>query len=175
MRHQLNARATSETTRTSKPRYTIHDPIRSNKTNVKWGLWMSNDIRGTCGPKASRHLSYRWGKTPKKTLPRKPVPTGDRTRPRCVTGAHATACSIAVDEDWYTREYSNTSFQILVLAARKLYVSGQGFLFKKLSTLSPLQAPEVLHRNFRTLCISSEFQVTDNNTFLAVSPADLIT
>ena len=47
------------------------------------------------GP-SSWHLSYRWGKTPKKTSPRKPVPTGDRTRARCVTGAHATACSTAV-------------------------------------------------------------------------------
>ena len=28
----------------------------------------------------------------KKTTPRKPVPTGDRTRAHCVTSAHATAC-----------------------------------------------------------------------------------
>ena len=28
---------------------------------------------------------------PEKTSPRKLVPTGDRTRARCVTGAHATA------------------------------------------------------------------------------------
>ena len=27
---------------------------------------------------------------PRKTSPRKPVPTGNRTRARCVTGAHAT-------------------------------------------------------------------------------------
>ena len=33
----------------------------------------------------------------KKTLPRKPVPTGDRTRARCVTSAHTTTCSTAVD------------------------------------------------------------------------------
>ena len=32
-------------------------------------------------PKASRHLSYRWGKTPEKTSTRKTEPTGDRTRP----------------------------------------------------------------------------------------------
>ena len=36
-------------------------------------------------------------KNPKKTFPRKPVPTGDRTRAHCVTDAHATACSTAVD------------------------------------------------------------------------------
>ena len=33
----------------------------------------------------------------RKTSPRKPVPTGDRIRARCVTGAHYKACSIAVD------------------------------------------------------------------------------
>ena len=33
----------------------------------------------------------------KKTSPRKPVPTGDRTRARCVTSAHATTCSTAVE------------------------------------------------------------------------------
>ena len=32
-----------------------------------------------------------------KTSPRKLVPTGDRTRARCVTSAHATTCSTAVD------------------------------------------------------------------------------
>ena len=34
---------------------------------------------------------------PEKTSPRKPILTGDRPRARCVTGAHATACSSAVD------------------------------------------------------------------------------
>ena len=34
---------------------------------------------------------------PRKTSSRKPVPTGDRTRARCVTSAHATTCSTAVD------------------------------------------------------------------------------
>ena len=34
---------------------------------------------------------------PRKTSPRKPVPTGDRTRARCVTGAQAAAWYTAVD------------------------------------------------------------------------------
>ena len=34
---------------------------------------------------------------PRKTLPRKRVPTGDGTRARCLTGAHATACPTTVD------------------------------------------------------------------------------
>ena len=37
-------------------------------------------------------------KTPEKTSPGKLVPTGDRTRARCVTSAHATTCPTAVDE-----------------------------------------------------------------------------
>ena len=36
-------------------------------------------------------------KNPEKTSPRKLARTGDQTRARCVTGAHATACSTAVD------------------------------------------------------------------------------
>ena len=34
---------------------------------------------------------------PEKTSPKKPVPTGDRTRARCVTDAHAVAWPTAVD------------------------------------------------------------------------------
>ena len=34
---------------------------------------------------------------PEKTSPRKLVPSGDRTRARCVTSAHPTTCSTAVD------------------------------------------------------------------------------
>ena len=33
---------------------------------------------------------------PRKTSPRKPVPTGNRTRTRCVASAHATTCSTAL-------------------------------------------------------------------------------
>ena len=62
-----------------------------------WWEWWPNDIRGPWGARASRHLSYRWGKTPNKTSPRKLVPTGDRTRTRCLTGAHAAATPTAVD------------------------------------------------------------------------------
>ena len=34
---------------------------------------------------------------PEKTSPRKPVPTGDQTRARCVTDAHAAVWPTAVD------------------------------------------------------------------------------
>ena len=69
MRDKLNAWATSKTTRTWKTIHTSHAPIHSNKANMKGWLWRPNNIRGRCGPKASRHLSYRWGKTPKKPHP----------------------------------------------------------------------------------------------------------
>ena len=39
---------------------------------------------------------------PEKTSSRKPVTTGNWTRARCVTGAHATACSTAVDPIYTT-------------------------------------------------------------------------
>ena len=65
MSDQPNDGASSETTQTWKMRHTIHAPIHSNKANMKGWLWQSNDIRGPWGHKASWHLSYRWGKTPK--------------------------------------------------------------------------------------------------------------
>ena len=47
------------------------------------------------GPKASSHI-LQVRKTPEKTIPRKLVTNGDRTRARCVTGAHAATCTTAV-------------------------------------------------------------------------------
>ena len=73
MSDQLNAGAISETTQTWKTIHTIHAPINSNKANMKWWSWRSNDIRGPCGPKASWHLSYRWGK-PRKYLTQETFP-----------------------------------------------------------------------------------------------------
>ena len=97
MRDHLNAGATSETSRTWKTIHTSLAPTQSNMANMKGWLWRPSDILGPCGPKAPWHLSYRWGKTPKKTSPRNLVLTGDRTRACCVTGMHAIACSTAVD------------------------------------------------------------------------------
>ena len=95
MSDQPNAGATSETVQTGKTIHTKHTLSHPNKANMEWWLRQPNDIRGPCGPKVSWRLSYRWGKTPKKTSPRRPVPTGDRTRARCVTSAYATTCSTA--------------------------------------------------------------------------------
>ena len=46
-------------------------------------LWWPNDIWGPWGPKASRHLSYRWRKTPKKPHP------GNLSRPGIEPGPAA--------------------------------------------------------------------------------------
>ena len=87
--YKRTAGATSETTRTLNTAHIIH----SNKADMRW----LNDIWGPGEPKSSWHLSFRWGKTPKRTSHRKLVPSGDRIPARCVTGAYATACSPAVD------------------------------------------------------------------------------
>ena len=47
---------------------------------------------------------------PEKTPPRKLVPTGDRTRARCVTSAHATTCSTAVDNLFIVNPYLKSLF-----------------------------------------------------------------
>ena len=54
-------------------------------------------FREPCGPSASWHLSYRWGKTPKEKPTQKTCPDWGLNRVYRMTGAHATACSTAVD------------------------------------------------------------------------------
>ena len=71
---QPNAGANSETAQTWKTIHTKHTPIHTNKANMEWWLRRPNDIRGPRGPKASRHLSYRWGKFPRKNLTQETCP-----------------------------------------------------------------------------------------------------
>ena len=97
---QLNAGATSETRQTWKTIHNIHASFHSNKANMKGWFWRPNDIRGPCEPKDSWHLSYKWGKTPKKTSPRRLFPTGDRIRTRCTTSVHATAYYCLLPPAW---------------------------------------------------------------------------
>ena len=83
MSDQLNAEATSETLQIWKTIHTMYTRIHSNKANMKWWLWRPNDKRGPWGPNVSWHLSYRWGKTPKKRHP------GNLSRPGIVPGPAA--------------------------------------------------------------------------------------
>ena len=83
MRDHLNAGATSETTQTCKMIHTIDAPIHSYKADMKGCLWWPDDIRGSCGPKASWHLSYRWGKTPKKIIQETCPDRGSNLGPLC--------------------------------------------------------------------------------------------
>ena len=64
-----------------------------NDGQIKFG-----DLRGLKLPTFVLQLR----KNPEKTSPRKPVPTRDRTRVRCVTDANAAAWPTAVDEEYST-------------------------------------------------------------------------
>ena len=89
MSDQPDDRATSETAQTWKTIHTKHTPIHTNKANMEWWLRRPNDIRGPCGPKVSRHLSYRWGKTPKKPHPRGSNPGPLRDKRACYHLLHS--------------------------------------------------------------------------------------
>ena len=77
MRDQLNAGASSKTTRTWKTIHILSAPIHSNKVHMKGRLWRPNDIRGLSGPKASWHFVLQVRKTPKNIVLGKLVPTED--------------------------------------------------------------------------------------------------
>ena len=69
MSDQPNAGATSERAQTWKTIHNKHTLSQPNKANMEWWWRRPNDIRGPWRPKVSWHLSYRWGKTPKKHHP----------------------------------------------------------------------------------------------------------
>ena len=60
-------------------------------------IMMAKWYWGTLGAQSFPTFVLQVRKNPEKTSPRKLVPTGDRIRARCVTGAHAAACPTAVD------------------------------------------------------------------------------
>ena len=97
MNDEPNAGVTSDKAQTGKTIHNRHTLSHPNKANMKRWLRRPNDIRGPWGPKVTWPLYYRWEKKTEKTSPRKPVPTDDRTQARCMTSAHATTCSTAVD------------------------------------------------------------------------------
>ena len=102
MSDQPNAGATSETAQTWKTIHTKHTLSHPNKANMEWWLRRPND---TLGAQSFLTFVLQVRKNPEKTSPRKPVPTGDRTRARCVTSALATTCSTAVDHLYFTLFY----------------------------------------------------------------------
>ena len=60
-------------------------------------ITMAKWYSGTLGGLKFPDICLTGEEKPQKTSPRKPVPTGDWTRACCVTSAHATTCSTAVD------------------------------------------------------------------------------
>ena len=83
MSDQPNAVATSETAQSWKTIHAKHILSHRNKENMEWWLRWPNDIRGPWRPKVSWHLSYKWGKTPKKPHP------GNLSRPGIEPGPAA--------------------------------------------------------------------------------------
>ena len=75
---RMSDQPNAETAQTINTKHTLSHP---NKANMEWWLRWTNDIRGPWGPKVSWHLSYRWGKTPKKPHP------GNLSRPGIEPGA----------------------------------------------------------------------------------------
>ena len=103
MSDQLNAGATSETTRTLKKIHTIHSNIHSNKADMRRMIMMAKLYSGNHVGLKLPDIFLTDEEKPRKTSPRKLVPTVDRIRARCVTGAHATACSTVVDNHFYKK------------------------------------------------------------------------
>ena len=83
MSDQPNAGATSEAAQTWKTIHTKHTLSHPKKAKIEWWWRRPNVIRGPWGPKVSWHLSYRWGKTPKKPHP------GNLSRPGIEPGPAA--------------------------------------------------------------------------------------
>ena len=94
---QPYAGAISETTQTWKTTHTKHTLSRPNKANMEWWLRWPNDIRGSWGAWSFLTFVLQVRKNPEKSSSRKPVLTRDWTQAHCVTSAHATTCSTAVD------------------------------------------------------------------------------
>ena len=74
-------------------------------TTAKW-------YSGTLGGLKFPDMCLTGEEKPQKTSPRKPVPTGDRTRARCVTSTHATTCSTAVDLHILKCKYSLSLYSL---------------------------------------------------------------
>ena len=87
MNEQLNAGATSESTRVLKTIRNIPSHIHFNKADMRRMNTITEDLVGLKLP----DICLICEENPEKTSPRKRVPTGDRTHARCVTDGHATA------------------------------------------------------------------------------------
>ena len=71
----------------------------TSEMKAYWWLWWPNDIRGLCWPMAPWHLSYIWGKTPKKSHP------GNLSRPDIEprTAAWQTCMLLPAPQRWTSR------------------------------------------------------------------------
>ena len=111
MSDQSNAGATSERAQTWKTIHTKHTLSQINKANMERWLRRPNDIRGPWGPKVSWHLTYRWGKTPKKPHP------GNLSRPGIEPGPAAWQARMLplAPQRWTAKWYWTFIFQIKIV------------------------------------------------------------
>ena len=79
---------------------THHSLIHSNKGDMIRMTMIVKWISGNHGDLKFPDICLTGEEKPRKTAPMKLVPTGNRTRSRCVTGVYATACSTAVGFKW---------------------------------------------------------------------------
>ena len=153
------AGATSETTLTWKTTglHTIHAPIHTNKANMKGWLWRPNYIRGPGGPKASWHLSYRWGKNPKKPHP------GNLSRPGSNPGAlrERHAC--------YRLLHSGGPLQIKLSKVPPTNIIGNQMKFKCIPSATIFNKNKVIilkkHAKYCISSVQSDFSFFQNNYF----------
>ena len=130
---QLNAGTSSETTR-------IKDDTHHSRTHSfqqgEYGKDNNYDgqmiFREPWGLKLP-DICLTGEENPRKTSPRKLVPTGDTTRARWVTSAHTTACSTAVDDCKYAKQYFSATNAISKKWLRALFEVAIQFLFSILS------------------------------------------
>ena len=137
--------------------HTKHTLSHPNKANMEGWLRRPNDIRGPWGPKDSRHLSYCWGKTPKKPHP------GNLSRPGIEPGPAAwQVCMLPLAPQRWTDPfiwYYNTGI-ILKRIVTELFILIFFLFMLHGKSVNPIMSSEVsrvsvvqLHR-----CPSPSFQ-----------------
>ena len=125
MSDQLNAGTTSETAQTWNTIHTKHTLSHPNKANMEWWWRRPNHIRGPWGPKVSWHLSYRWGKTPKKPHPGnlsrlgiEPAPAAWQARMLPLAPKRWTWCMIMMAK-WYSGKHGGLKLPNICLTGEE--------------------------------------------------------
>ena len=147
MSDQLNAGATSDTTWTWKTLHNIHAHIQCNKENMKEWLWRPNDIRGPCERKASWHLSYRRGKTPKKPY------SGNLSRPGIEPGPAAWQACMLPPSPQRHNHFLKIKHKRICLILKSNYNQNNLFIAKSILKMECFTSKHNVHETFWNLNI----------------------